>query len=96
MNYDSFFIYRYSFRLRKKTENMLTSYYNEAKYRVIFNYPQLNFYGALTDDHFAAMKYFLNYINQFPRNKYGIAKGEVGFVLPKDYGWGMREADDKM
>ena len=76
--------------------NMLTSYYAGAKYIVIFNYPQINPYGALTEEHFKAIKNFLSYIKHYPRAKYGKVKGEVAFVLPKDYGWGMRQANDNI
>ncbi|MCW3995559.1 MAG: hypothetical protein NWE98_05360 [Candidatus Bathyarchaeota archaeon] len=66
-----------------------------AKYLIVFNYPQINPYGALTDEHFNAMKNFWNRIHTSPR-KNVVKSGQVAFVLPKDYGWGMRLADDRI
>ncbi len=73
---------------------MLTAYYAGANYLIVFNYPQVNPYGALTVDHFAAMERFWNRIHVFPESMLGKVEGEVAFVLPKDYGWGMRNPDD--
>jgi hypothetical protein len=77
-------------------QQMLTAYYAGANYLIIFNHPQLNPYGALTEDHFDAMKRFWNQIHAFPASMSGMGKGEVAFVLPKDYGWGMRNPDDNI
>jgi hypothetical protein len=76
-------------------EDMLTAYETGAKYVIIFNYPTYpedNPYGILSEEHFAAMQQFWTYIHQHPED-YGKAKGQVAFVLPKDYGWGMRRPD---
>jgi hypothetical protein len=78
------------------SRQMLTAYLAGAKYLIIFNYPQFDPYGALTEAHFAAMKQFWNQIHAFPENMLVKTKGEVAFVLPKDYGWGMRRPDDKI
>jgi hypothetical protein len=75
---------------------MFTAYLAGAKYLIIFNYPQLNPYGALTEDHFAAMERFWNQIHTFPERALGKVEGQVAFVLPKDYGWGMRNQNDKI
>jgi hypothetical protein len=75
---------------------MFTAYLAGAKYLIIFNYPQVNPYGALTDEHFAAMEQFWNQIHAFPTNALQKVKGQVAFVLPKDYGWGMRNQNDKI
>jgi hypothetical protein len=77
-------------------QDMLTAYSAGAKYLLVFNYPQINPYGALTEEHFTAMKQFWTYIHCFPRNIFGKVKGEVALVLPKDYGWGMRQPNDKI
>jgi hypothetical protein len=42
------------------------------------------------------MKTFWNQIHAFPGSVLGKVKGQVTFVLPKDYGWGMRNPDDKI
>jgi hypothetical protein len=77
-------------------QQMFTAYFAGAKYLIIFNYPQLNPYGALTEEHFTAMKQFWNQIHTLPKNTLIKTTGEVAFVLPKDYGWGMRNPDDKI
>jgi len=77
-------------------QDMNTAYYSGAKYLIVFNYPQINPYGALTEEHFTAMEKFWNQIHRFPGNVLGKVEGQVALVLPKDYGWGMRQADDKI
>jgi hypothetical protein len=77
-------------------QDMLTGYRAGAKYVVVFNYPQINPYGALTEEHFAAMKTFWNFIHLHPRSSINKEDGQVALVLPKDYGWGMRNGDDKI
>lgn len=77
---------------------MLTSYEAGAKYVVVFNFPQYpedNPYGVLTDEHFKAMKQFWQFACEHPED-YGKAVGDVAFVLPKDYGWGMRNPEDNL
>jgi hypothetical protein len=75
---------------------MLTAYTAGAKYVIVFNYPRVNEYGALEEEHFQAMQQFWNHFHAFPRSITGTISGEVAFVLPKDYGWGMRRPDDKI
>jgi len=75
---------------------MNTAYYSGAKYLIVFNYPQINPYGALTEEHFAAMEKFWDCIHRFPGNLLEKVDGQVALVLPKDYGWGMRNPDDKI
>ena len=77
-------------------DDMLTAYGAGAQYVIVFNYPQVNEYGALKDEHFLAMQQFWNHIHAFPRNIFGTTDGKVAFVLPKNYGWGMRRPDDKI
>jgi hypothetical protein len=77
---------------------MLTVYEAGAKYIIIFNYPVYlkgNPYGILNEKHFAAMQQFWAHIRQYPED-YGKLKGHAAFVLPKDYGWGMRWPDDSI
>jgi hypothetical protein len=76
--------------------DMLNAYYAGAKYIVVFNYPKTNDYGILTEDQFTAMKDFWNQIHSEQKSMFGTANGEVAFVLPKDYGWGMRNPYDKI
>jgi hypothetical protein len=80
-------------------QDMLTAYRSGAKYVVVFNYPKhpdTNPYGILTREHFTAMEQFWTYIHAYPRNILGKVDAQVAFVLPKDYGWGMRNVDDKI
>ena len=77
---------------------MLTAYEAGAKYIILFNYPtypEKNPYGILQKDHFTAMQQFWTHIHQSPED-FGETKGQVAFVLPKDYGWGMRQPDDSI
>ena len=67
-----------------------------AKYLIVFNYPQINPYGALTEEHFTAMKTFWNKIHTFPGNASEKTDAQVALVLPKDYGWGMRDGYDNI
>jgi hypothetical protein len=80
-------------------EDLIIAYETGAKYIIVLNYPkypETNPYGVLSDKHFAAMERFWNRIHAFPENMLGKVKGEVAFVLPKDYGWGMRWVDDSI
>lgn len=80
-------------------EDMLAAYRAGAKYVIVFNYPrypETNPYGVLNEEHFAAMRNFYAYVKAYPRNVYGRTEGRVALVLPKDYGWGMRNPEDKI
>jgi len=77
-------------------QDMNTAYYSGAKYLIVFNYPQINPYGALTEEHFTAMKTFWNKIHTFPGNVLEKTDAQVALVLPKDYGWGMRDGYDNI
>jgi hypothetical protein len=79
-------------------QDMVIAYNSGAKYVVVFDYPQYpldNQYGILTDEHFLVMKQFWNYITSSSRETERIA-AQVAYVLPQDYGWGMRSPDDKI
>jgi hypothetical protein len=79
-------------------QDMYTSYEAGAKYVIVFNFPQYpegNPYGVLTEEHFTAMQQFWNYACEHPED-YGKTSGQTAFVLPKDYGWGMRQPEDKI
>ena len=74
-------------------KDMTLAYHAGAKYVVIFNYPKISQYGILTDEHFDALKKFWNYIHRSPE-KHGTFKGEVAYVVPRDYGFGFRSSND--
>ena len=82
----------------KMLQDMITAYQAGAQYIIVFNYPKINLnpYGILEEEHFTAMKKFWNSIHSFPRSPFGKIEGQVAFVLPKDYGWGMRNPDDRI
>jgi len=80
-------------------EDLMIAYETGAKYIIVLDYPtypETDPDGVLSDKHFAAMERFWNRIHAFPENMLGKVKGEVAFVLPKDYGWGMRWLDDSI
>ncbi len=79
-------------------QDMITAYEAGAKYIVVFNYPTYpedNRYGILRDEHFDAMQQFSAYTVQHPED-YGKQRGKVAFVLPENYGWGMRWQEDRI
>ena len=80
-------------------QDMTAAYRAGAKYVVVFNYPthpEGNPYGILQEEHFDAMKKFWDYTQDYPRGIIGQVDGQTAFVLPKDYGWGMRHGADHM
>jgi len=80
-------------------QDMLAAYRAGAKYVVVFNYPKYpedNPYGILQEEHFTAMQQFWNYVHDHPQDTNEKVDGQVAFVLPKDYGWGMRHVADNM
>ena len=78
--------------------DMLDAYEAGAKYVIIFNYPidpPGNPFGILTDEHFVAIQQFWNHMQQYPED-YGKTKAQAVMVLPENYGWGMRQPDDRI
>ncbi|MHC3129414.1 MAG: hypothetical protein IBV52_04985 [Candidatus Bathyarchaeota archaeon] len=78
---------------------MRISYESGAKYVVIFNYPthpEGNQYGIMTDEHFEALERFWNDTVKNPEVIHDSTKAEAILVLPKNYGWGMRNRNDKI
>ncbi len=84
----------------KMLEDMKAAYRAGAKYVVVFDYAEDNEtgkpYSTLKDKHFTAMQQFWDYVNDHPRDANEKIDGKAAFVLPKDYGWGMRSATDNM
>ena len=70
--------------------DIISAYRAGAQYVIVFNYPKINPYFILKEEHFATMKKIWNQIHSFPRSAFEEVEGQVAFVLPKDYGWGMR------
>jgi hypothetical protein len=76
----------------KLYQDMVTAYENGAKYIIIFNSPKINDYGVLKQEHFDAIEKFWHEI-QTDQNHYVISAQTV-LVLPRNYGWGMRNPND--
>ena len=79
--------------------DMVLAYTNDAKYIVVFNSPDNHtapigpgIIGTLTKDHLNAMAKFWNYTKTNPRSE--AYPADTAYVLPKDYGFGMRSAND--
>jgi hypothetical protein len=64
-----------------------------ATYAVVFSYPNITTYGTLTEEHFEALQKFWNYIHTNP-SSFVSSKAEVAYVIPEDYGFGFRSAND--
>lgn len=77
-------------------KDMNLAYGAGAKYILVFDYPYntSSSLGVLTNDQFNAMKTFWDTIQNTPRSTYGEVKGSVAYVLPENYGWGMRTPSD--
>ena len=76
-------------------EDLNLAYSAGAQYLLVFNYPQLNPYGNLLDEHFKALQDFWNQMHNSPRSV-AAKDSHVALVLPKDYGWGMRQPSDNI
>jgi hypothetical protein len=74
--------------------DMKMAYNAGAKYVIVFNYPLINEFGALTEEHFSAMKDFWSFVQSNPART--DPEAQAAFVLPADYGWGMRRLEEKM
>lgn len=78
---------------------LLTAYECGAEYELIFNYPtypENNPYGVMTDEHFEALERFWNDVVASSPRTHGSIKAEAVLLLPKDYGWGMRNPRDRI
>jgi len=76
-------------------DDMILAYKTGAKYLVVFDYPKIEQCGIFTEKHFDALKDFWSYIHSNPQ-EYGVIQGEAAYVLPKDYGFGFRNPEDKV
>jgi len=76
-------------------DDMVEAYNAGAKYISVFNYPQIEPYGLLTEEHFNVIKQFNEYISENPQKTF-LNTQKIAFVLPENYGWGMRYPTDKI
>jgi hypothetical protein len=74
---------------------MMLAYDNGAKYIVVFDSNYNHTAGSLNPEHFQAMQQFWQYIQHNPRKSIP-ADQRVAYVLPKDYGVGLRWRDEKI
>jgi len=72
--------------------DMVLAYEAGAKYIVVFNYPEINDYGILTEQHFEALERFWNCVQNGSYVVHNSAQAVL--VLPRNYGWGMRNPND--
>jgi len=79
-------------------DQMRMAYEAGAEYVVVFNYAEnmIGPYGTLQDEHFEALERFWNEVVQSSAVKQGSVNAEAVLVLPENYGWGMRDLDDKI
>jgi len=75
--------------------DMIIAYRSGAKYIIVFNYPKLNTYGLLEDEHFDALTRFWDYVRNNPHD-FGSQKAKVAYILPENYAFGLRRPDDKI
>jgi len=75
--------------------DMIQAYSNGAKYLIVFDHPKLDTYGILKDEHFDALKRFWDYHHSNPQD-FNSQKANTAYVLPQDYAFGLRRADDKI
>jgi hypothetical protein len=74
---------------------MALAFNGGAEYVAVFNYsPKGDGVGLLQDEHYKALERFWNE-HVVPNNgKAQNVKAEASLILPKNYGWGMRNPDD--
>jgi hypothetical protein len=75
--------------------DLALAYSAGAKYAVIFDYPNStgSSYGVLKDEHFSALQRFWSTLNSDP-DSFGSNQAQIAYIVPKDYGFGFRRADD--
>jgi len=77
-------------------DQMRQSYECGAKYVLVFNYAEnmTDRYGTLKEEHFQALERFWKEAVENPFVQQGTVKAEAALVLPRNYGWGMRNPTD--
>ena len=81
----------------KTVRNLLSANLTQI---AVFNYPQIegNPYGAMTDEHFAALEKFSNGVMATSKIRItsGESKADAVLVLPQNYAWSMRRPNDRI
>ena len=69
-----------------------------SNYVVIFNYAEDidGRFGIMQDAHFMDLERFWKEVVESLEVRNGSIKAEAVLVLPENYGWGMRDPDDKI
>jgi len=84
-------------------QDMVLAYQNGAKYIIVFNSPgftedgenpPVTEYGTLTSQHLEKMQNFWNYLQT--QQKTQDYPANTAYVLPSDYGFGLRGPEDKI
>jgi hypothetical protein len=77
--------------------DLALAYSSGAKYAFVFSYPNItgNQYGILEGEHFVTLQKFWVKLNTDP-DSFGSNQPQIAYVVPKDYGFGFRTADDKI
>ncbi|MFB3888453.1 MAG: hypothetical protein ACE14S_03115 [Candidatus Bathyarchaeia archaeon] len=74
--------------------DMVDAYEAGANYVVVFNYPNnVTEHGLLNGEHLNAIRDFSRFVSENPRNRTSNTE-RVAYVLPENYGWGLRNPDD--
>lgn len=73
--------------------DLALAYSSGAKYGIVFTYPNVTAYGTLTDDHFEALQRFWITLQTHP-SSFGNAESKAAYIIPADYGFGFRSAND--
>jgi hypothetical protein len=76
-------------------DDLALAYSAGAKYAIVFSYPNITgtSYGILEEEHFYALQQFWSKLHSDP-GSFGSNDAEVAYVVPRDYGFGFRTADD--
>lgn len=75
--------------------DMVAAYKAGSKYIIVFDYPKTDTYGILKEPHFDKLKQFWTYAHDNPQD-FNSQKATAAYVLPQDYGFGLRRADDRI
>jgi hypothetical protein len=76
--------------------DMVLAYNSGAKYIIVFNYnPQNGTNGLLAQEHFDALNQFKSYVSKTPQESSSNTQ-RLAYVLPSNYGWGLRSPNDNI
>lgn len=76
-------------------DDLILAYQTGASYIAVFNYPVIGPYGLLSEEYFDVLKDFKDYVSNNVRNESSNTQ-KVAYVLPVNYGGGLRTSSDKI